>query len=298
MPVERQKAVLLGHTGKLGQALVQAFGAHCQVEGYASQDLDASDPAQVEALLRRARPGLVLNAVACLGLDHCEAHPQRALALNTLLPRQLALLARELDFTLIHFGTDSVFPDRQGPGCFVESSPPQPLNLYGLTKLGGDCLVRALAPRHYVFRLPVMFGPSAKGGQLVERLLERFLAGQRPLRISADVLYCPSYSLDLAQEACRVWSQGLAWGLYHLANQGQASLYELVRSLLEILQEIWGQTWDLDQAVLPVSHHEFPALAVKNLVSPLGSEKLPPLRPWREALKAYARELAASQPRP
>ncbi len=279
-----KRVLILGDRGKLGTAMGLALAPDCQVLGRNRDHFEASDPAQVEAVVRDGRPDVVVNCVARLGLDECQRQPEQALRLNTLLPQQLAGLAGELGFTLVHFSTDSVFPDLEGEGFFTESSPPRPLNLYGLTKLGGDCLLAATAARHYIFRVPVIFGPARSGTQFVERLLARARRGER-LRVTSDVVYTPSYSLDLAAEAARVLMAGLPFGLYHLANQGRASLYDLMAALVECL--------GLKAPVEPVSHRQFPGLAVKNLRSPLASEKLPPLRPWPEALESYCRDFLA-----
>jgi dTDP-4-dehydrorhamnose reductase len=103
------------------------------------------------------------------------------------------------------------------------------------------------------------------------------------LRISSDIICSPSSADDVAVAVRAVVASGRPAGLFHLANAGSASLWELVEEAVRILE--------LPATVLPVSHASFPALARRPLVTPIASERLAPLRPWREALRAGAASL-------
>lgn len=282
-----EKVLILGHTGKLGQALAWAFAQGHQVAGAGSRDFDAAKPSTLAPLIRRHRPGLVINAVVFGGMEECEAEPQRAFAVNTLMPRALAELAGELDFTLVQISSDAVFPDLSGPGPYTESSAPRPLNVYGLSKLGADCLVAALAPRHYLCRIPILFGPPGRKPQFVEKMIALARQGAGELRISADVEFSPSYSRDVARGIRELVEQGRPFGLYHLANQGRISLLELMQEIMDRL--------DLSPRLVPVAQDSFPSRAVRCRRAPLGSEKLEPLRPWREAVADYCRLVSQSR---
>jgi len=275
---DSEKVLILGQTGKLGQALAAAFAPTHEVVGASRADgLDAGDFAALERRLEQVRPRLLLNAVALGGLDDCERDPAAAFRLNALLPQFLAKASRELDFTLVHFSSDAVFSG-QGDQCYRESDPPCPINVYGLTKFGGDCFVQCEAGRFYIFRLALLAGAPARKLQLVERLIETARAGG-PLRIADDVVCSPSYAKDIAQEVERITRAGLPFGLYHLANAGRASLHAFVVELMGNL--------GLDVPITAVKHAEFATLSRKNLVTPLCSEKLAPLRTWQEALRDY-----------
>jgi dTDP-4-dehydrorhamnose reductase len=278
-----QTVLVLGHRGKLGQALAQAFGADCRVAGRSRADgFEAGDFAQVRALLERERPDLVANAVARTGLDACEREPEAAFRINALLPRFLARCSRELGFRLLHFSTDAVFDGHKTSGPYLESDPPAPLNVYGLTKLGGDCLVAAEAPDAYIFRLSVLAGGTPARPQFLEKMIARARAGET-LRVSSDVICSPSSVTDVAAAVHGLVGTGGHGGLFHLANAGSASLWELVDAAVRSLE--------LPATVLPVSHADFPVLGRRPLVTPLASERLAPLRPWREAIRACAGSL-------
>ncbi|WP_130471683.1 SDR family oxidoreductase [Candidatus Magnetaquicoccus inordinatus] len=276
------RILLLGHTGKMGLALQHAFAGLGTVIGYNSTTLNAADPEAVAEVVRHNQPDLLINTIAFLGIDPCEKDPLLAQQINTLFPRQLAQLAAELNAVLIHFSTDAVFPDL-AEGAYTEEMCPQPINLYGASKWMGDCMVMHHAPRHYIFRLPLLFGPASKANQFMERMLSLLEQGRPQLRVAEDIISSPSYSRDLAAEVRRVYAERYPWGVYHLSNSGTGSLYELMHEV--------GKHLQIAEKIHPASYREFPSLGVKQTRTPLVSLKLPPLRPWQEAVAAYCQLL-------
>lgn len=276
--------LLLGHTGKLGSALQEALSASYGVTGRNSRDFDAAaGEEKLTRLLDEAKPAVIVNAVVFTGLDACESNPQQALAVNTLFPKALASYAARKDCLLVQFSSEAVFPDAAEGETFVESSSPRPINMYGFTKYGADCFVGSGAPRHYIFRLGMLFGEAIKPNQLVEKMAARILAGERELKAATDCWTTPSYTRDLARAVHNMLLAEKPFGLYHLGNSGEASVYDLIRELVKVLRR--------DVRVIPVSHKEFPSRTVKNLRPILASEKIAPLRPWPEALRAYGEGL-------
>lgn len=277
------RVLVLGHTGKLGRALARAFGANHEVHGYSrSTGLDANDFDAVRALLLRHQPQIVINAAALNGRAPCEDDPVLAHRLNSLLPKLLAVSSASMGYLLLHFSTDMVFEGAHGTGAYGESHEVVPISTYGLTKFGGECLVRAEAARYYIFRLSMLAGDSRHGEQFIERMIARARAGET-LRVADDVACSPSYVEDVAREILRVVEQGLPAGLYHVANAGKATLHELMR-------EILGQL-HLEVPVESRSQREFPFPSRGNRSTPLCSEKLEPLRGWREAIRDYCASL-------
>jgi dTDP-4-dehydrorhamnose reductase len=276
-----KSVLVLGNTGKLGCALEDAFRPGYTAWGKSSRDFDGADLDQVERVVREHRPNVVLNAVVCTGLDACEADPLRAMRVNAFLPRRLSELSNEMGFLLVHFSSDGVF-DGESTEPYGESAAPRPINTYGLTKFGGDCYVRSIAQRNYVFRVSLLFGRTAKRTQFVEKMLLRIHQGQE-LRIADDLVCSPCFTSDIAARVRQVIEEERPFGLYHLANAGQATLYELMSALNEQL--------NLGAQIKRASYKDFPSPARKTVSTPLISEKLPPLRPWQEAIDDYCRDL-------
>jgi dTDP-4-dehydrorhamnose reductase len=281
----KKKVLLLGHTGKMGLALGSALAAEYEVVGRNTRDFDALDPAQVRRLVAGDKPDVVINTVAHLGIDACEKEPERAFRLNTAHPKLLAELSRQDGFLLVHLSTDSVFSDTTGE-AWTEADCPRPLNVYGLTKYGADCLIQAVAPRFYIFRLSVLFGEAGKNGQFVERMLAKCRAGCRVLNVADDVVSSPTYSRDAARAIAGILDSETPYGVYHLANRGRASLFELMREVVDNLG------WEVE--VKRASHKDFPSLGIKNTRTPIQSSKIPALRPWQEAVQEYCAGIRAA----
>lgn len=282
-----KKTLLLGHTGKMGIALEEVLSdGDYEVIGKSSRNFDAEDFDGVRTLLTQVKPEVVINTVAFLGIDGCEKDPMTAISLNTLYPKFLAELSNQENFLLMHFSTDAVFSDLEDRLCgrlYVEGDSPRPLNMYGLSKYGGDCFVQAIAERHYIIRIPVLFGKSVKKYQFVEKMLQRAEQGNKTLWVSDDIISSPSYSLDVANECKRILGAGMPYGVYHVANEGRATLFEL-------MQEIVQQS-GLDVKIERASYKDFPYVGIKNTNTPITSEKLRPLRHWKDAVKDYADRL-------
>ena len=272
----------------MGLAIHKVLNSSYQVVGKNSQNLDATDLDAVTQCIEAEQPTVVVNTIAFMGIDPCEKNPQKALQLNTLLPKHLAELSRIQGFTLIHCSTEAVFSDRHDlEKPYTESSTPAPINMYGYTKLGADYFISAIAKKYYICRLPILFGESIKNNQFVEKMLQRVDNGQEVLRIASDVYSCPTYSLDIAEEIKNMLQNNAPYGLYHLANQGTASLYELMLALKQNLQ--------FKTSVEPASCMDFPSIGSKNLRTPMASEKRQPLRSWQEALSTYCQNREQSR---
>lgn len=278
-----KKILLFGDTGKMGTALLAAHPANDTIIRHNSSTFDASNSEAVNRIIREADPDVVINTVAFLGIDACEQLPDRAFEINTIFPRLLAELSKELGFILVHFSSESVFSDSDG-SLYSESDAPHPINIYGLSKFGGDCMIEAYAEKYYIFRIALLFGPTARESQLVERMIARVRKKNTPLKISDDIVCTPTYSVDAASTVIELLSQEAPYGIYHLVNSGITTLHELISYVMERLE--------LPTIIDRASHTDFPSIGRKNTCTPLRSEKIPAQRSWKEAADDYCQLLS------
>jgi dTDP-4-dehydrorhamnose reductase len=237
-------------------------------------------------MLEDVRPDVVINCAAYNLVDRAESEPQAAFAANVWGVRDLANLCGKRDCVLVHFSTDYVFgldETRQVP--LTEADPPGPVNLYGLSKLAGEYVVRSLCPRHYVVRtcgLYGVWGSGGKGGNFVETML-RVASQGKPLRVVADQTCIPTYTVDLAEATVALLAAGQP-GLYHVVNHGACTWFEFARTIFDLAgvkADLTGIT--TQEYGAPARRPRFSAL-----VSPASQALgLPPLRSWQAALAAY-----------
>lgn len=280
---------IIGATGQLGTDLQPALAEH-RLTGLTHAELDVTDAERAGALLRQLRPDVVVNTSAYHKVDICEDTPVESFAVNATGAYHLARLAAELDFTLVHFSTDYVFRGDGAVPC-RETDPTEPISVYGASKLAGEKLVGAYAPRHFIIRSTGLYGvagASGKGGNFVETMIRLGKAG--PVRVVDDQVMTPTATADLAaavaQLLARQGSAAVPYGTYHITSGGQCSWYAFARTIFELC----GMTVDLT----PISTAESGSKARRPAFSVLDHGKwmragFAELRPWREALADYLR---------
>jgi dTDP-4-dehydrorhamnose reductase len=277
----------LGARGQIGRDLCPRLAG--EVIPLTRDRADLTRRETLRAILGELRPQVVINCAAYNFVDKAEQEPDAAFAVNTWGVRELAVVCRDLDCILVHFSTDYVFGlDERRHTPYAEPDAPGPVSVYGLSKLAGEYLVRALCPKHFVIRtcgLYGVWGSGGKGGNFVETMLR--VAGQgKPLRVVADQFCTPSYTVDVATAAAELIQTG-RYGLYHLTNVGECSWYELARTIF--------QTAGVQTDLTPITSKDWPAPARRPGYSVLGmgayqSLGLRPLRSWQEAVAAYLEE--------
>lgn len=277
-----KKILLLGNTGKMGLALEEILKEDYVIVGKNSENFNAANLNETENMIKTIKPNILINTVAFLGIDPCEKNPFKALKLNSLYPKLLANLSKERNFLLLHYSTDAVF-DSKKDDLYVESDNPKPLNIYGLTKYGGDCFIQAIAKNYYILRLSLLFGKSKKNNQFIEKMFQKIKKGEEVIRIANDIVASPSYSKDIAKETKRILESSLPFGLYHVTNQGKATLFEIIS---RIINESNSKV-----KVEKASYEDFPYTGMKNINTPMRSEKINSLRHWKEAVKDYVKDL-------
>jgi len=237
------RILLTGAAGQLGRELaprLAQFGRVIAVDRAAIPDddtvrLDLGQAADVESLLERARPALIVNAAAHTAVDRAEEEPEAAFRLNGELPGWLARWAGRNDAWLLHYSTDYVFPgNAQRP--YKEEDPVGPLNVYGESKLAGEQAVAAAGCRHAVLRTSWVY--ASHGHNFVLTILK--LAAERPtLNVVDDQTGRPTWAGNLAAVSARIierWREGAAGdalgGLYHYCDGTAVSWHEFAALIL------------------------------------------------------------------
>jgi len=279
------RTVVIGATGQLGSDIVRTW-SDGETVGLSHSAIEVVDRQHVFEVLRSQAPEVVVNCAAFHNVDACEAEPERAFAVNALGAMNVADACRALGAMLVFISTDYVFAGDSGR-AYVESDAPGPLNVYGVSKLAGEHLVRSRLERHYIVRTSGLYGTvgaSGKGGNFVERMLQ--LAGRgENVRVVDDQVLSPTFTYDLAEKLYELVATG-RFGTYHITNRGSCSWYDFAAKIFELT----GTRASLTRTTT----EEFGAKARRPPHSVLASSALQevgvaPLRPWTEALADYLR---------
>src|SRR5438105_461989 len=179
------KVVIIGANGQLGTDLTRTLRdrGDC-VDAFAHSQLDIRNSADVEGILGRVSPDVVISTAAFHKVEVCETDPESSFAVNTVAPWRLAEACRRHNAVLVHFSTDYVFDGSQQQP-YTEVDRPAPLNVYGISKLAGEHMVACSWDRHFVVRTCGLYGTagsSGKGGNFVETMLKKGAEG-KPVRV-------------------------------------------------------------------------------------------------------------------
>ncbi|HYY73926.1 MAG TPA: dTDP-4-dehydrorhamnose reductase [Solirubrobacterales bacterium] len=274
------KILVTGAAGMLGSDVVRAaeFVNH-EVVGLAHADLDVTDRQAVERTLLQERPDAVINCAAYTDVDGAEDDLGAAMDVNAEAAAHVAATAAEIGARVLYPSSDYVF-DGHKSEPYVESDAPRPQSIYAQSKLAGEHETAAANPRHYIARSAWLFGRA--GRNFVETMLS-LARDHGEVLVVRDQVGSPTYTAHLADALVRLVDTE-AYGIHHLASQGECSWFEFAR-------EIFKQA-GVRCRVMSCTTDEFGRPAPRPAYSVLATEREDALYlpHWREGLASYLAE--------
>jgi len=187
--------LLIGNDGQVGYELERTLAPLGNVTAVCYPAIDFATPDSIRRTVRAVKPALIVNAAAYTAVDKAETDTALCRKLNADAPAILAEEAKRLGAGLIHYSTDFIFDGtKQTP--YTEDDIPNPLGVYGQTKLDGDSAIRDSGVPHLIFRLAWVYGMRGKNFLLTIR---RLANEGKPLRIVGDQVGCPTWCRTIAE---------------------------------------------------------------------------------------------------
>lgn len=285
------KAVIFGAGGQVGTALAETAPLGTKVFRLHRAECDICSPAAVGRAIARAAPDIVFNAAAFNAVDAAETNADEATAVNAVAPGTIAMASRAAGARMVHLSTDYVF-DGNTARPYRAGDRPNPLSVYGRTKLAGEEAVLKADPTSLVVRTCWIY--SAHGGNFVKTML-RLMREREGLRVVDDQIGTPTGARSLAAALWRLAGTG-ASGLLHYSDSGAVSRHEFA---LAIRDEALGLGL-LNKAtpVEAITTAEYPTPAPRPRFSVLDASEAwqaiggaPPH--WREVLRQTLAEIRA-----
>jgi dTDP-4-dehydrorhamnose reductase len=291
--VNKMKILLLGKNGQLGWELNRSLQSLGEVVALDYPEVNLADAKSIRKTVEQFQPEVIYNATAYTAVDKAESEPESAEAINGTGPGILAEEARKINAVLIHYSTDYVFDGNKG-SPYIETDPPNPINVYGLTKLHGEQAIQQVDGVYLIFRTSWVY--SLRQGGFVTKALE-WARAQKTLCIVDDQIGSPTWARMLAETTALLlaraghncftpWLAGRK-GLYHLAGNGYASRLDWTEAILELDKKHKEQ---IVEKILPARTSDFPTPAQRPLFSALDCSKFEQtfnlrLPAWQTALK-------------
>ena len=280
-----RRLLVIGSRGMLGRDLMEALRCSFpadEILGWDIDEIDIREESVTVGQIEGARPEIVINLAAYTDVDGCEKNELKAFAVNGEGMRHVVLGAMRCGAKVIYLSTDYIF-DGKKEKPYLEDDLPNPLNVYGRSKLRGERYLRDLTENGLIIRTQWLYGKHGKN--FVSSILHQ-AEEKEVLSIVDDQMGSPTYTVDLAR-AIAALIQGGARGIFHVANSDPCSWYTFGQTILR-LSGIEGVK------VIPISSRESKRPAARPSYSVLSTQKLKKeagmtLRPWPEALGEYLR---------
>lgn len=281
--------LLTGVNGQVGWELHRTLATLGQITAPTRQQMDLADPDSVRATIRGVRPQLIVNPAAYTAVDRAESEPELARAVNAIAPAVMAEEAARVGAAMIHYSTDYVF-DGSKTGAYTEDDIPNPLGVYGQTKLAGEDAIRAAGIPYLILRTSWVYG--LRGGNFL-LTMQRLFRERDQLRIVADQYGAPTWSRLIAEATAQIVAQqpfaegrqGCS-GIYNMSCAGRTSWHQFASAILNLTATPEAQRPEL----LPIASTDYPTAAKRPANSVLAGDKL-----WRSfgiALPAWESALA------
>jgi len=292
------RILLLGKNGQVGSELQLTLAPLGELIAWDIRELDLSQTARIRDSLWNVQPDVIVNPAAYTAVDRAEKEPDLARAVNAEAPRVLAEVAVEMGAALIHFSTDYVFDGSKGKP-YAEEDAPNPINVYGRTKLDGERAVQQTEGAYLILRTSWVY--SLRYDSFPTRVLG-WARRQEVMRIVEDQVGSPTWSRMLAELTAELLSDaGMSvfdWieersGVYHLAGLGEVSRFEWAKAVLNFDPKKDEQ---IVREIQPARSDEFPAPARRPAYSALNcghftdlfGRQLPT---WKESLQLAMEEI-------
>lgn len=232
------KILLFGKNGQVGWELNRSLQSLGDVVALGRDGADFSNPESLRNVVRKINPDIIVNAVAYTAVDKAELEEELATKINGEAPSVLAEETKKINALLIHYSTDYVF-DGTKKGSYVEADQPNPINVYGRTKLSGEQAIQSSGCDHLIFRTSWVY--ASRGNNFLLTILK--LAKEREeLTIVADQIGSPTSARLIADvttlcvhQARKEMLSGIfSSDLYHLTTSGYTSWHGFAEEIVNI----------------------------------------------------------------
>ena len=290
-----EKILLIGKTGQLGGEIIKDGSSfNFEIFSFDKDELDVKNESQVKEKLEEIKPNILLNTSAYHVMAACEENPLEAMAVNFIAVDKMAKLCKRYGIKFITYSTDYVFDGEKG-APYEENDKPNPLQIYGISKLAGEYAALNSYPEGtFVIRTCGLYGgkkgsPEKKGNFVLNIIKEA--QNKEVIEVSSEQIVSPTYAGDLSKATLRLLlNSKIIPGIYHLVNEGYCSWYEFTKEIFRLAK--------INKEIKPVDREGMSGGARRPKFSALANTKAKALGidlpSWQEGLKSYLNFLKIS----
>ena len=274
----RRKILLLGKNGQVGWELQRTLAPLGNVIALDQEELDLARVGDIRSTVQELKPNIIVNAAAYTAVDKAESEPDLAVAINGDAPGVMAEEAKKLGALLVHYSTDYVF-DGTKDTPYTEEDIPNPLNVYGKTKLAGEQAIQAVDGNHLIFRTSWVYGNR---GQNFFLTMLRLAREREEIRVVDDQIGAPTWCRMIAESTALILAQGInreegfngyfekRKGIYHMTAGGKTSWYGFAKHIIDNI----SPENKIVKRIIPIKTKDYSYLAERPLHSVMSNERL------------------------
>lgn len=227
------KVLLIGAHSQLGRCLLDSVPKDWLMLSTTSNELDITDLAQVTRTIERHRPDAIINTAAYTAVDNAESNEDQAFLVNAKGVKNIALACNIASIRLVHISTDYVF-DGTADKPYQTTDTPNPLSVYGRSKLAGELLVLAHSSKSQIIRTSWLY--SEYGYNFMKTMIRLAEEGREELNVVNDQIGCPTYAGNLAQAIIELLHHRISDRVLHYSDSDIMSWYDFAQDIFAYRQ--------------------------------------------------------------
>ncbi|NME83751.1 dTDP-4-dehydrorhamnose reductase [Clostridium sp. SM-530-WT-3G] len=286
------KILITGSKGQLGNELQDIINKGYAEIGKVSDNirnsevialdvdkLDITKLDEVKRVLIDVKPDVVINCAAATNVDGCESNEDFAFKVNSIGPRNLAIICEEIGAKLVQVSTDYVFSG-VGEKPLTEYDLTAPYSVYGKTKLLGENYVREFCSKYFIVRTAWLYGYV---GHNFVYTMRRLGKEKDSINVVNDQRGNPTHANDLAYHILKL-IETEEYGVYHCTGKGECTWYDFAKTIIELSgEECKVNPCTSEEYKTPAKRPEYSSLDNMMLRNTVGDE----MRDWKDAIKSF-----------
>lgn len=256
------KVLVTGVGGQLGYDVIKELEKrNIDCIGADREEFDITDFKAARKFITENMPDAVIHCSAYTDVEKAEDEPELCYLVNAVGTKNIADICKEIDAKMIYISTDYVF-DGTKDGYYEVDDNPNPINVYGKTKLAGEKVVQEVLDKYFIVRISWVFGIN--GNNFVKTML-RLGKERSELSVVDDQIGSPTYTVDLAPLLVDM-VQTDKYGIYHATNEGECSWAKFAEEIFKVA--------NMDVKVNKITTAEYPTKAKRPMNSRMSKKKL------------------------
>jgi dTDP-4-dehydrorhamnose reductase len=262
MGLEKKKVLIIGSRGRLGLDLFRLLDKSClECHAPTSKELDITNSGDIFSYVYKIKPDIIVNSAGLTNVDRCEKEREKAIRVNSIGQRFIAVACREVGAKCVYFSTDYIF-DGAKKRPYEEDDITNPLSFYGKTKLMGEAYTQMETENYLIVRSSWFF--SRRGSNFINAILKA-MKEQQEMKVIYDQVSCPTFTEDLAMAVKRLMDSG-STGIFNITNGGCCTWIEFGQKILDFYRS--------KLSLIPIPLEDMVRVATRPHYSVLNNSKL------------------------